>query len=145
MAKLKLLANDAEDLEIISAAVQDAIVNMGGIYFDKPARALTLRMSRYAHESKTGQRRVEAGMRIDGVLSVQSREIDRSDKSAFAVILKAEFTPSDAPAGELTVQFAGGGQIRVQVEALDVILADTDNTRKTKSVPKHDTDSLPDS
>ncbi len=138
MHKLKLIAADADDLAVISAAVQDAIVNIGGIHFDKTARALTLRMSRYAHETQDKSMRVEAGLRIDGVLTVQSRGINRDNPDAFAIILNIEFERTDAISGHLNLLFAGGGVLRVTIEAIDVILADTDNTRVTQARPSHD-------
>ena len=137
MRKLKLIASDKDDLAVISAAVQDAIINVGGIHFDKTARALTLRMSRYTHEAKDKTQRVEAGLRIDGVLALQSRSISRDSKDAFTVILDIEFVPSDALAGQLNIILAGGGVLRAEVEAVDVILADTENARITKTKPNH--------
>jgi len=147
MRKLKLLASDTQDLAIIGAAVQDAIITIGGIHFDKTARALSLRMSRFRHEAddrKNKAQRVEAGLRIDGVLGLQSRGVSRDSDESFAVILDVTFEPSDKPnedpSGYLSVLLAGGGVLRAHVEALDVILADTDNARMTKARPSHDTD-----
>jgi hypothetical protein len=152
MSKLKLLASDTDDLAIIAAAMQDAIVNIGGIHFEKTARALSLRMSRFTHERaiikdaeaknttiKDKASRVEAGLRIDGVLSLQSRGLDQENPKAFAVVLDMTFTPIDVLSGHIDIIFAGGGQLRARVEALDVILADTDNSRATKAIPSHDT------
>lgn len=145
MKKLKLLAADIQDLTVMASAMQDAIVNIGGIYFDKDARALTLRMTRYAYEAndnKNKPRRVEAGLRIDGILSLQSQGIDRKNAASFMVILDINFepsaTPSDDPSGQLNILFAGGGMLRAHIEALDLILADTDNNRVTKMTPNHD-------
>ncbi|MEP1231425.1 MAG: DUF2948 family protein [Litorimonas sp.] len=142
MDKLKLIASDHDDLAIIAAALQDAIVKVSGLHYDKTARALTLRMSRFRHEAnnpKNKANRVEAGLRIDGVLSLQSRGIDRANPEAFAVILDVKFTSDDELSGTIDIVFAGGGEIRAHVEALDVILADTDNMRETKIIPSHDT------
>ena len=145
MRKLRLIASDTQDLSVMAAAVQDAIVNIGGIHFDAAARALTLRMTRFRHEEASGKnkgQRVEAGLRIDGVLALQSRGIDRENPDSFAVILDMSFEPSDNPAedpsGYLSLLLAGGGELRANVEALDLILADTDNARMTKAMPSHD-------
>lgn len=143
--KLKLIASDAEDLTVLAAAMQDAIVNIGGIYFDSSARALTLRMTRFVYEAKEAHnkaRRVEAGLRVDGVLSLQSQGINRENTDSFMVILDVGFepsaNPSEDPSGYLNILLAGGGQLRAHVEALDLILADTDNSRVTKVTPNHD-------
>jgi len=138
MRKLNLIATDIEDLAIISAAIQDAIVNIGGIHFDKSTRALTLRMSRFSHEAKDKIQRVEAGLRIDGVLGLQSQGINRENPESFAVILDLAFEALNELSGYLNIQLAGGGILRAEVEALDIILADTDNMRATKIKPSHD-------
>jgi len=143
--KLKLIASDAQDLGVMAAAMQDAIVNIGGIHFNKTARSLTLRMSRFRHElssNKAKAQRVEAGLRVDGVLSLQSRGINRDNAASFAVILDVSFEastkPSEDPSGHLNILLAGGGVLRAHIEALDLILADTDNARMTKAAPNHD-------
>ena len=157
--KLKLLIADRDDLLVLSSLLQDAIVKIGDIRFDKSARTVNMRFSRYMHEQtkrKDSKRepvttkpnkndrglRIESGLRIDGVNSLQSREINQNNPKAFAVLLGVEFTPSvnaDAlPAGDLDFIFAGGGILRLSVEALDLSFTDTDNRRMTSSQPQHD-------
>jgi len=68
MTKLKLLATDTSDLEVVASAVQDSIFQIGQTRFDGQGRSFTLRLSRYMHETKTPQR-IECGLRFDGVMS----------------------------------------------------------------------------
>ncbi|WP_409434012.1 DUF2948 family protein [Litorimonas sp. RW-G-Af-16] len=137
MSKLRLLAKDPDDLPLIASAVQDAILRVGDIRYDAKGRFLSLRLSRYMHETKKPQR-IESGLRIDGVMSLQSKGVDRSHDDAVTVLLDATFDMTDAPAGTLLLTFAGGGAFRLSVEAMDITLADIGDPRTTKSIPKHD-------
>lgn len=137
MSKLRLIANSAEDISVISAAVQDAILKVGDVRFDKKRRFLSLRLSRFRHESSDAAR-IEAGLRIDGVLDIKSKGIDRSDADALAVLLGIKFQPSNPPSGDIEITFAGGGAMLLSVEAADVTLADVGETRATKSIPDHE-------
>ncbi|MGB0908640.1 MAG: DUF2948 family protein [Maricaulaceae bacterium] len=135
---LKLKAQTAEDLTVISSLIQDAILRVGEISFDKTAHALSLRLYRFSNEDKKKSERILTGLRFDGVLSVASRGIDRSDKEAMAVLLSLDFTPAEEqPAGQLSLIFAGGGEIVCELECIDAILADVSASRATQSAPLH--------
>jgi hypothetical protein len=133
MTELKLRA----DIEVFASAVQDAIFQIGQTRYDAPGRSFTLRMSRYMHEAKSPQR-IESGLRFDGVMSVQSTGVDTAKSEAYAVILGLEFETGDAPAGQFNLLLAGGGVIRLAVEAIDLTLADVGDPKPTKRIPKHD-------
>lgn len=133
---LKLIASDADDLRIIASALQDAILRVGDIEWNAAQRSLTLRLSRFRHEAAKAER-IEAGLRIDGVTAMRSQSIDRSHPDAFLVLLSLAFDVDDAPSGTLTVTFAGGGALQLDVEALDVLLADVGDGRRTRHRPDH--------
>ena len=133
---LKLLANDAADLKIVASALQDAIIRVGDIRFDPVGRSVTLRASRYRHEDARPSR-ILTGLRIDGVERLQSAAFDRSQADSYAVLLDIIFEITDAPSGQLTLQLAGGGALRMQVEALDLTLADAGEEKRAKSRPDH--------
>lgn len=137
MTKLRLLATDPSDLEVIAGAIQDSIFQIGQSRFDKSGRSFTLRLSRYAHELKKPHR-IESGIRFDGVLNVRSQGVDLAKTDAFAVILGLTFEATELPAGLLTLTLAGGGVVQIDVEATDVTLADIGEPRPTKKIPKHD-------
>lgn len=134
---LKLLANDADDLKIIASALQDSILRVGDIRYDPVARSVSLRMTRFRHESKKAER-VECGVRVDGVMALQSQGIERGKPDAFMVVLDIRFEPTDAPAGHLDIILAGSGGLRLSVEGLDLILSDASEGRTTRSKPDHD-------
>ena len=138
--KLKLLAETAEDLTVLSAALQDAIVRVGDIHFDQDGRSMVLIASRYCHETDV-PKRVKSGLGLHNVLSVRTQGINRSDPDAFLVLLSVSFTPSDTPpGGKISLIFAGGGEIDIEAECLEARLVDIQNERPTKSIPIHPSD-----
>lgn len=137
MTKLKLLATDTPDLEVIASAIQDGIFQIGQSRFQADARSFTLRLSRFMHESDKPLR-IESGLRFDGVLGVRSQGVAKDNADAYAVVLGLDFAATDLPAGSMTLMLAGGGKIQIEVEAIDVTLADIGEPIATKKIPKHD-------
>ncbi|WP_374658562.1 DUF2948 family protein [Phenylobacterium sp.] len=135
---LKLLAQDAEDLKVVAAALQDAVGKIGDISYEPAARRLTLAFNRYRWEAKGGER-VRAALQVGSVLKVQARKLRRNAKDAVVELLNVEFEPGEAPGGAVTFTFAGGGDLRAQVECLDVILADVSAPWPTPRTPRHET------
>ncbi len=131
---LRLLAHDEIDLQIISAALQDALMLPGDIRWDRPARTLTLSMDRFCWER--GGARVRAALQFGDVQAVSSRELER--KSALKLeLLAIDFIAGEAPGGDVLMMFAGGADLRARVECLDAVLADIDRPYKAKAAPKH--------
>ncbi|MBL4853047.1 MAG: DUF2948 family protein [Robiginitomaculum sp.] len=135
--RLRILAETGGDLTVISAALQDAIVRVGDIYFDRKGRSLVIITNRYSHETQNPGR-LKSGLGLHNVLSVKMKNIDRSDPDAFLVLLSIEFIPADnPPGGEVRLVFAGGGEISADAECLEVRLIDIQAPRTTKSIPLH--------
>jgi hypothetical protein len=137
---LRLLAEDADDLQVISAALQDAVVKVGDITFEPKARRLTIAFNRFCWEAAGeghGQRRRSA-LQLGGVLQVKARRIRREPKDAVIELLAVTFTPGEAPGGELLFSFAGDADLSVQVECVDAILADVSRPWRTPHAPSHE-------
>lgn len=135
-AQLKLLAEDAEDLAVISATLQDAVAKVGDIAFEPKARLLTLALNRFRWEAGTKQR-IRTALQIAGVLKVQSRKLRRDRKSAVVELLAITFEPGEAPGGVITLSFAGGADLRAEVECVDAVLADVSQPWPTPRTPAH--------
>jgi hypothetical protein len=137
MSALKLLAKDRDDLAIISAALQDSILRVGDFSVSKSSRSLSLRLWRFRNESDKNER-ILTGLRFDGVMDVKSRGIERSDPEAMVVLLNIDFTADDIPPGGLiSLNFAGGGEMHINAEAIEVICADISDPKPTDKVPLH--------
>jgi hypothetical protein len=140
---LKLMAEDAVDLQIISAAIQDAVGKAGGLKFLARKRRFTIETNRFRWEdvdpNQKTQTRVRTILGIDGVLGVRSRGLTKSDPELVVSLLSLTFEPGEAaPAGQIRLTFAGDGELVLDVECLDVTLLDSDTQWSTKHTPDHD-------
>ena len=139
IAPLRLLAEDADDLSVIAAALQDAIGKIGDIQYEAEGRRLTLAFNRFRWEAggRTGER-VRAGLQFGGVLGVQARKLRRDAPAAVLELLTIGFEPGEAPGGIITLSFSGGGDLRLEVECVDAALADVSQPWPTRRKPAHD-------
>jgi hypothetical protein len=53
-------------------------------------------------------------------------------------LLSMSFTGTDSPSGHVDLLFAGGGTLRLDVECIEVRLADMDGEWTTPHMPSHD-------
>jgi hypothetical protein len=137
---LKLLAQDADDLAIISAALQDAVAKVGDILWEAKARRLTIGFNRFRWETADmgAPERIRSAVQLGGVLSVKSRRVRRDRKDAVIELLALTFAPGEAPGGVVAFEFAGGGDLRVEVECVDAVMADLSKAWPAKRAPSHD-------
>lgn len=133
---LKLLAQDADDLAVVSAALQDAIAQIGDISFEPKARRLTILFNRFRWEAGGGER-IRAALQLGSVLKVQARRLRRDARSAVVELLAVRFEPDEAPGGVVTLSFAAGGDLRCEVECVDAVLADVSAPWPTRRTPNH--------
>src|ERR1700759_4465121 len=124
---MKLLAEDAEDLAVLSARLQDAAGKLKDFAFLPKQRRFACVVNRYRWEDpKTPGTRVRAGLKFDGVLKAESQNIKRGAPEAVVSLLALKYTGNGAedPGGVIEMQFAGGGAIRLTVECIDAELSD---------------------
>ena len=131
---LRLLAHDADDLMIISAALQDAILRPVDIVWERDVRQVTLALSRFCWEC--GGTRVMAAMQFGDVIAVKSRRLSRGPDTALE-LLAIDFEPGEAPGGRVIMMFSGGGDLRIDVECLDAVVADLSDRWPTAAPPQH--------
>lgn len=134
---LQLLAVDPEDLSVLSAALQDAVAKVGDISYEAKARRLTVAFNRFRWETG-GRERVRSALQIGGVLAVKTRKIRRERRDAVVELLALSFEPGEAPGGVLTLTFAGGGDLKAEVECVDAVLADLSDPWPTPRTPRHE-------
>jgi len=133
---LHLLAQDQDDLAVISAALQDAVTKVGDISYEAKARRLTIAFNRFRWEAGARQR-VRSALQVGGVLDVKARKIRRDRKDGVLELLAIRFEAGDPPGGALTLSFAGGGDLRAEVECIDAVLTDVSEPWPTPREPKH--------
>ncbi|WP_374444544.1 DUF2948 family protein [Stella sp.] len=137
MAKLKLRAVDAEDLAVVSACLQDAIVGIADMTWDREGRRFLLVASRFCWEGCQDRdgaplERIHSGVCIDGVTAVRHRGIDRSQRDALLSLLAMH--PVE---GAIHLEFAGGGTIRLEADRILCHLQDLDEPWPTQWRPSH--------
>ena len=140
-----LAAEDAEDLQVISAKLQDAVGRVGDLVWLPKARRFAALLNRFKWENKrrTDNLRVRSGLYFNSVLSVKSHKIMRGDPDAVLSLLAITFRRNGAedPGGTVEMIFAGGGTIQLEVEALDAGLSDVSGEWAALGRPEHETDS----
>ncbi len=138
MTALRLLAQDADDLEVISAALQDAVTHIGEIHFERDSRRLTIAFNRFCWERASGAgERVRSGFQLGGVLEVKARKLRRDAKEAVLELLALTFEAGEAPGGLVNFAFAAGGDLAVTVECIDAALADLSKPWPAPRTPSH--------
>ena len=122
---LKLLAFDADDLAVISAHLQDALLRPADTVWLKGERRFALVVDRldWRREGIDARRRLASGVHFERVLDVKRSGFDPRSP-ALATLLCLSFEAADPPAGAVMLRFAGGGIIRLQVECLEAAMAD---------------------
>jgi len=138
---LRLIARDADDLQVISALVQDAVLTGTDLRYDARKRCFSILVNRFRWEDRTqadtggaGHERVRAVLQFDDVLAVRHQGLETRDTETVLALLAISWAPdaaeaetaADAPAGpgRATLIFSGDGAVALDVECLEVQLCD---------------------
>jgi hypothetical protein len=143
MTDLKLIALDTEDLEIISAHVQDAIIRTADMGYARGDKRFALLMNRFDWESDKPRAkglRKRAAMHFDGVTHVAYAGFDPAAPEGVVELLAITFEPADAPSGIIELRLAGGGTVRLGVDYIETRLADLGAAWAASARPSHSLD-----
>jgi len=139
-APVHLKAFEADDLQVISALVQDAVFPGLEMRWLPAKRRFALLINRFRWEDKVRRaERVQSLLSFEDVMKVASTGVAR-DKDTIYSLLSLTFTPGEDGTGTLELTLAGDGAIRLEIEALDVTLKDMTRPYKAPSGkrPNHD-------
>lgn len=141
---LKLIALDEEDLKIVSAHVQDAVMKVGDLDFISASRQFVVPMYRFAWEKEATEKKPQPERRnsvlhFDRVLSAKLSGISRDKRDEVLSLLAVTYATTDSPAGMVDLLFAGGGAIRLEVECIEARLVDLGGAWEASSRPAHET------
>jgi hypothetical protein len=145
MDELKLVVLDRDDIEVVSAHVQDALVRVADILWQPREHRFVMALSRFdwmtavdaKPAAKADYRRCRTALRFERVLACKCRNLDQTNKNAQLNLLAVEFAEGAAPAGNVTLTFSGGGVIRLDVECLEAELADLGEVSAAAICPDH--------
>lgn len=143
MTLMKLMALDADDLEILSAHVQDSILKVVDIVALPNERRIVLGLNRFhrnvENPENAGERRRSA-LHFERVTAIRQRHIRRDAPDAVLSLLAVTFAQAEPPAGTITLVFSGGGEIQLDVECIEARLSDLGAAWATDGQPRHDID-----
>ena len=139
---LKLIARTLEDLRVISAHLQDAIVSTKDIAHLKSNRIFLMQLNRFMWEDiEKGvfrkNKRIRTFLKFDNVLKVSSKNVKQKNTSRFLDFLTIESNLLDDKSYEINLIFSGDSIIKVNSEVIDVTLDDQGLPWESKTTPKH--------
>jgi hypothetical protein len=150
MEDLKLVALDKDDIEIVSAHVQDALVKVADILWQPREHRFVVALNRFdwmnaadargaknPDDAAPDYRRCRTALRFERVNTCKCRDLDPLDRNAVLNLLAVEFAERDPPAGTVTLTFSGGAAIRLEVECLEAELVDLGEVFSAVLCPDH--------
>jgi hypothetical protein len=146
---LRLWAQDAEDLVVVSALVQDAVFPGSEMVWRRPKRQFAVLLNRFRWEDAEAARlrgrpveRVQSLLEVSDVTAVRSQGLDRRETDVVLSVLALEWQAGEDGTGTLTLTLAGDGAVALEVECLDVRLTDVTRPYRAPSgrSPQHPED-----
>jgi hypothetical protein len=139
--QLKFAVLDEEDLEVVSAHLQDAVVKVADVLWRPNESRVVVALNRFDWESAQSDRpeyrRRRSALRFERVISCKCRSVDPAGKDAVLNLLTVEFTETDSPSGVVNLIFSGGAAVRLEVECLEAELADLGPVWTAMKCPVH--------
>ena len=140
---LKLTALDADDLAVISAHMQDAVIRLGESSSIAACSKFVIIANRFAWDEngaglQRSYKRHRTGLQFGRVLKVRAHHILQDDPEAILSLLAIGFTADDEPSGQIMLEFSGGGVLEVTVECIEAALEDLGPVWDTPHMPSHE-------
>ena len=117
-APLRLVAFEPDDLPVVSALLQDAVLTAGDMRFDRKARRFAMLVNRFRWEDRAAAEvarrsyeRVRTLVAVGDVLGVASQGFDRHDPDLVLSLLAVSFVPAGDGAGEVVLRYASLEQL----------------------------------
>ena len=128
---LRLIAQEADDVGVLSALLQDAVLPVAEIRLDRKRRRLVALVNRFRWEDRDAAaiagrpfERVRSLLTIEDVLAARTMGIDPTSRDTVLSILSLDWTPGDDGTGRLVLVLAGDGAMALDVETLEIRLDD---------------------
>jgi Protein of unknown function (DUF2948) len=134
---LKLRAEDEEDLAVVSAVLQDALVPIGEMAFLPEEKRFVLVANRFKWEGEPLQggklfERTHTGIAFDEVAAVKTRGFDRKEADRILQVLAVRAEP-----GAVLFDFSGSDSMRLEVGRILCHLEDLGEPWPTPWRPRH--------
>lgn len=144
---LALAAEDAADLEVIAALVQDSILPINEMQYLADEERFALLLNRFRWEDRDRAKnkgrafeRVQAVLVFDAVSKAQINGISTRDTDQVLSLLSLSFEAGEDGGGRVLLHFAGDGDVALDVSVLDAKLKDVTRPYIAPSgrAPEHD-------
>ncbi len=135
---LKLYGRSAEDMRVISSYLQDAVAQIGDMAYLADEKRFVILFNRFCWERDGAPMRVRSALQLANVAAIRQKKLNLTRREGVVALLAIDFEPGTLPQGEIALQFAGGGEIRLAVEACEAILEDITAPWAASSRPQHD-------
>ncbi|CAO5680713.1 MAG: hypothetical protein HEEMFOPI_00549 [Holosporales bacterium] len=146
---IKVTAKDEEDLEIVLALLQDALLPTVSIVFDSESKTMTLLANRFCweipEEELEGEPiyyRVHAGLLFKNVLTVHEKNIQHNEKNPAILSFLMGRIEKQLDGYFVFLYFAENAAVRLHISSIDCLLADIDEPWSTRSIPMHIEDDI---
>jgi hypothetical protein len=138
MDLLRLVALDQEDLAVVSAHLQDAVVRAGDMSYLPKEHRFALVARRFDWEAPQSEpRRRLSGLHFERVLAVRCRGLDRSKPDAALNLLAITFDEGEAPSGTATLLFSDGAAVQLELECIETQMKDLGPVWGAEGRPVH--------
>ena len=140
---LKLIAKTEEDIKIVSAHLQDSIVNVFDIAHLEKNNIFLMQLNRFMWEDvEQGvfrkNKRIRTVLKFENVLKVFSKNINQKKKDNFLDFLAIATIKMPDNNYEMKITFSGDSIIKIIAEVIEVTLDDQGEAWETKNKPKHE-------
>ncbi len=137
---LHLTAFDAEDLGVISAQMQDAVIRFADLHYLKKQRRFALVANRFAWDALPEKQRRRTGITFSDVTRVRRQGPQALGDLTVLSLLAITFTgdgKAESIGGTITLHFSGGHAIALEVDCIDVSFDDLGPAWSTENEPEH--------
>ena len=139
---IKLIGKSYEDLEVISAYIQDSIVEVKDIVFLEQNRIFIMIINRFKWENVEKinlkeNKRIKCAIKFEEVLKVKSKKINQKNKNKRLECLAIKCSEILNNNYEIKIFFAGDGIITLISEAIEVVMHDLGKAWNVANIPKH--------
>ncbi len=142
--RLRLKAVDQDDLQVIAACLQDALIPLNEMAFMADDNRFMAAFSRFQWERGADEEAPDdlmisqSALRVDHVREVKYRGIDRTLDGVKFELLTITLEPAENNSFDIALLFAGNVAIKLRVGDIQVMLEDFGDPWLARITPQHD-------
>lgn len=137
---LKMIIKDVEDLQIMAAHLQDALIPMMSLSYDPESKTFRALANRFCwehgeviHEGEPLYHRTHTGLEVHQATKVLQKGFDPDSHQKSYNLL----TVHDSQDGAIHLVFSGGAELRIEIDDIHLHVGDLEQPWPTRKKPKH--------